>query len=245
MTEVTNRIGDMSLRRAAQVAGFGYLVVFVLGIFAFSLEDLIVPGDAAATASNISDSELSLRAGVVSFLILLVADLVVAWALYIFLKPVNESFSLLTAWLRLIYVAVAASAFAGLFSVLMILSGPTVFELGQLDVPTSLFLNLYEYGFNVSFVFFGLHILGLGYLIWKSDYVPRVLGVLLIIAALGYQIDSFASLLSSSYANNDTLFVVFVAVPAIVSELALTLWLLIRGVNVEPADEGASLFCLM
>jgi len=240
MTEVTNRIGDMSLRSAARVAGFGYLVVFVLGIFAFSLEDLIVPGDAAATASNISDSELSLRAGVVSFLILLVADLVVAWALYIFLKPVNESFSLLTAWLRLIYVAVAASAFAGLFSVLMILSGPTVFELGQLDVPTSLFLNLYEYGFNVSFVFFGLHILGLGYLIWKSDYVPRVLGVLLIIAALGYQIDSFASLLSSSYANNDTLFVVFVAVPAIVSELALTLWLLIRGVNVEPADEGAS-----
>ncbi len=240
MTEVTNRIGDMSLRSAARVAGFGYLVVFVLGIFAFSLEDLIVPGDAAATASNISDSELSLRAGVVSFLILLVADLVVAWALYIYLKPVSESLSLLTAWLRLIYVAVAASAFAGLFSVLMILSGPTVFELGQLDVPTSLFLNLYEYGFNVSFVFFGLHILGLGYLIWKSDYVPRVLGVLLIIAALGYQIDSFASLLSSSYANNDTLFVVFVAVPAIVSELALTLWLLIRGVNVEPADEGAS-----
>ena len=240
MTEVTNRIGDMSLRRAAQVAGFGYLVVFVLGIFAFSLDDLIVPGDATATASNISDSELSFRAGVASFLIVLVADLVVAWALYIYLKPVSESLSLLTAWLRLIYVAVAASAFAGLFSVLMILSGPTVFELGQLDVPTSLFLNLYEYGFNVSFVFFGLHILGLGYLIWKSDYVPRVLGVLLIIAALGYQIDSFASLLSSSYANNDTLFVVFVAVPAIVSELALTLWLLIRGVNVEPADEGAS-----
>ena len=240
MTEVTNRIGDMSLRRAAQVGGFGYLVVFVLGIFAFSLEDLIVPGDAAATASNISDSELSFRAGVASLLIVLVADAVVAWALYIFLKPVSESLSLLTAWLRLIYVAVAASAFAGLFSVLMILSGPTVFELGQLDVPTSLFLNLYEYGFNVSFVFFGLHILGLGYLIWKSDYVPRVLGVLLIIAALGYQIDSFASLLSSSYANNDTLFVVFVAVPAIVSELALTLWLLIRGVNVEPADEGAS-----
>ena len=239
MTEVTNRIGDMSLRRAAQVAGFGYLVVFVLGIFAFSLDDLIVPGDAAATASNISDSELSFRAGVASLLILLVADLVVAWALYIYLKPVSESLSLLTAWLRLIYVAVAASAFAGLFSVLMILSGPTVFELGQLDVPTSLFLNLYEYGFNVSFVFFGLHILGLGYLIWKSDYVPRVLGVLLIIAALGYQIDSFASLLFSSYANNDSLFVVFVAVPAIVSELAFTLWLLIRGVNVESAGKPA------
>ena len=237
---MTNRIGDISLRSAARVAGFGYLVVFVLGIFAFSVENLIVPGDAAATANNISDSELSFRVGVASLLIVLVADAVVAWALYIFLKPVSESLSLLTAWLRLLYVAVAASAFVGLFSVLAILGGAVdsmVFELGQLDGLTTLFLNFYQYGFNVSFVFFGLHILGLGYLIWKSDYVPRVLGVLLIIAALGYQIDSFASLLSSSYANNDTLFVVFVAVPAIVSELALTLWLLIRGVNVESASK--------
>ncbi len=64
-----------------------------------------------------------------------------------------------------------------------------------------------------------------------------MLGVLLIIAALGYQIDSFASLISSSYANNDTLFVVFVAVPAIVSEFALTLWLLIRGRNVVPTGK--------
>jgi hypothetical protein len=230
------------MRRAAQVAGFGYLAVFVLGIFAFSLEDLIVPGDAAATAGNISDSAVSFRAGVASLLVLLVADVVVAWALYIFLKPVSEGLSLLTAWLRLLYVVVAASAFVGLFSVATILSGAvdsTVLELAQLDGLTTLFLNVYQYGFNVGFVFFGLHILGLGYLIWKSDYVPRVLGVLLIIAALGYQIDSFASLLSPSYANNDTLFVVFVAVPAIVSELALTLWLLIRGVNVESADKSA------
>ena len=237
---MTIRIGDISLRSAARVAGFGYLVVFVLGIFAFSLEDLIVPGDAAATATNISDSGLSFRAGVVSFLIVLVADVAVAWALYIFLKPAGESLSLLTAWFRLLYVAVAASAFVGLFSVSTILSGAvdsSGLEPGQLDGLTTLFLNVYQYGFNVSYVFFGLHILGLGYLIWKSDYVPRVLGILLIVAALGYQIDSFASLLSSSYATNDTLFVVFVAVPAIVSELALTLWLLLRGVNVESAGK--------
>ena len=240
---MTERIGDISMRRAAQVAGFGYLAVFVLGTFAFSLEDLIVPGDAAATASNISDSVLSFRAGVASLLVLLVADVVVAWALYIFLKPVSESLSLLTAWFRLLYVAVAASAFVGLFSVSTILSGPvdsTVSELAQLDGLTTLFLNVYQYGFNVSFVFFGLHILGLGYLIWKSDYVPRALGVLLIIAALGYQIDSFASVVSADYANNEALFVVFVAVPAIIAELSLTLWLLIRGGKLRPGREPAT-----
>jgi hypothetical protein len=185
---------------------------------------------------------LRFRAGIASSLIVLVADLVVGWALYVYLKPVNRSISLLTAWFRLIYVAVALSAFVGLFSLSTILRGATAFELGQLelDTLTAQSLTLYQYGFNVGFVFFGLHILGLGYLIWKSDYVPRVLGVLLIIAALGYQIDSFASLLSSSYATNDTLFLVFVAVPAIVSELALTLWLLTRGVNVVPTGKPST-----
>jgi hypothetical protein len=199
-----------------------------------------VSGDAATTANKIAASESQFRAGIASSLIVLVADLVVGWALYVYLKPVNRSISLLTAWFRLIYVAVALSAFVGLFSLSKILSGATAVELGQLDTLTALSLTLYQYGFNVGFVFFGLHILGLGYLILKSDYVPRVLGVLLIIAALGYQIDSFASLLSSSYANNDTLFLVFVAVPAIVSELALTLWLLTRGVNVVPTGKPAT-----
>jgi uncharacterized membrane protein YczE len=100
-----------------------------------------------------------------------------------------------------------------------------------------LFIKSYDYGFNVGFVFFGLHILGLGYLIVRSDYIPKVLGVLLIIASVGYFIDSFASLLSSDYANNETLFFVFVAVPAIISELALTVWLLIRGGKRLPAGE--------
>lgn len=237
---MTDRTSDISLRKAALVAGFGYIIIFVLGFFAFALENLIVSGDAATTANKIAASESQFRAGIASSLIVLVADLVVGWALYVYLKPVNRSISLLTAWFRLIYVAVALSAFVGLFSLSKILSGATAVELGQLDTLTALSLTLYQYGFNVGFVFFGLHILGLGYLIWKSDYVPRVLGVLLIIAALGYQIDSFASLLSSSYANNDTLFLVFVAVPAIVSELALTLWLLTRGVNVVPTGKPAT-----
>lgn len=237
---MTDRTGDVSLRTAALVAGFGYIIIFVLGFFAFALEDLIVSGDAATTANKIAASESQFRAGIASSLIVLVADLVVGWALYVYLKPVNRSISLLTAWFRLIYVAVALSAFVGLFSLSKILSGATAVELGQLDTLTALSLTLYQYGFNVGFVFFGLHILGLGYLILKSDYVPRVLGVLLIIAALGYQIDSFASLLSSSYANNDTLFLVFVAVPAIVSELALTLWLLTRGVNVVPTGKPST-----
>ena len=104
-----------------------------------------------------------------------------------------------------------------------------VFEPSQLHAQAMILLNAYQSGFNIAYVFFGLHIFGLGYLILKSNYIPRILGVLLIVAFVGYQIDSFASVLSPSYASNETNFLLFIAVPAIISELSLTLWLLFKG----------------
>ncbi len=236
---MTDHIADLSLRKAALIAGFGYLVVFLVPAF-FLLENSIVRGDAAETASNIMASESLFRLGIASWTVVLVADLVVAWALYIFLKPVDEGVSLLTAWLRLVFVAIGAIAAVNLLSAVGLLSSAddfAAFQPDQLEAQAMLFIKSYDYGFNVGFVFFGLHILGLGYLIVRSDYIPKVLGVLLIIASVGYFIDSFASLLSSDYANNETLFFVFVAVPAIISEFALTVWLLIRGGKRLPAGE--------
>jgi len=224
-------LADISLRQAALIAGLGYLVIFVFGYANVRREKLIVRGDPAATASNIVASESRFRIGVASWIVMLVADVVVAWALYIFLKPVSESLSLLTAWLRLVNVAVAAIAVVNLLSVLDVLTGANseVLSADQRATRSMRLLRSYDFGFNVAFVFFGLHILGLGYLIVRSDYVPTVLGVLLIIASVGYFIDSFASVLSPRYDNNEALFIVFVAVPAIIAELSLTVWLLIWG----------------
>ena len=233
---MTNRIANISLRKAALVAGFGYLVIFIFGINFGVVEGFIVPGDAATTASNIMTSESLFRLGIAGLIIVLLADAVVAWALYIFLKPVSKSLSLLTAWFRLLYTAIFGITLLYLFNVLQLLSGAdylTVFEPNQLHAQAMLSLNAYQYGFNIGYVFFGLHIFGLGYLIFKSDYIPRILGALLIIASVGYLIDSFASVLSSNYANNEALFLLIVAVPAIIAELSLTLWLLIKGRNVE------------
>ena len=225
-------IADMSLRQAALIAGLGYLVIFLFGFSNVRREKLVVRGDAAATAGNILVSESRFRAFIASWIVMLVADVVVAWALYIFLKPVSESLSLLTAWVRLVYVAVAAVAVVNLLSVPGILSGvddSEAFQPDQRNAQGMRSIRSFDFGFNVGFVFFGLHILGLGYLIVRSDYIPIVLGVLLIIAAVGYLIDSFGSFLSSDYANNEAWFLVFVAVPAIIAELSLTVWLLIWG----------------
>jgi len=226
------RITDISLRKAALIAGFGYLVIFIFGIYFGVIDSFIVPGDAETTANNIMASEWLFRMSIAGLVIVLVADLVVAWALYVFLRPVNKSLSLLTAWFRLVYVAIFGFMLLTLLVVLQLLSGAdylTVFETSQLHALVMIFLNAYQYGFNIAFVFFGLHIFGLGYLIYKSDYIPKILGVLLMIAFVGYMIDSFASVLSSSYANNGALFIVFIAVPAIISELSLTIWLLFKG----------------
>jgi len=230
---MANAIADMSLRKAALIAGLGYLIVFVIGVPATLWEGLVVQGDVAATASNFIANDLLLRISIVSWLVVLVADVVVAWALYIFLKPVNKSLSLLAAWFRLVFVAIFGVSLLNLFMVLQLSSGSdylSVFGVGQLQAHMMLFLGAFDYGVEISWVFFGLHIFIIGYLIFKSRYIPRIFGILLIVASIGYQINSFANILLPNVANYETtLFIVTVAVPAIISELLLTLWLLLRG----------------
>ncbi len=241
---MTSRSIDLSPRAAALIAGFAYLGILVFDTVALALVDgLIVRGDAATTASNIMASGSLFRLGIASWVVVLALDAVVAWALYIFLEPVGRHLALLSAWFRLMFVAVAGCALLGLLSASQLLSaagGSTAFAQDQLDVLATQSLRLYEFGFNVAFVFFGLHILCVGYLILRTDYVPRVLGALLVVASAGYFIDSFASVVSSSYADNQALFIVFVAVPALVAEYSLALWLLIKGGKGERREKPAS-----
>ena len=229
---MTNRIADISLRQAAIVAGFGLLIMMIPGLFAnfFVLESLIVPGDVATTTNNILANESLFRIAICSFIIVIILDVVVAWALYVFLKPVNKSISLLAAWFRLVFATIFGIALAYLFSVLLLLSGAdylTVFETDLLHAQVMLFLNAFRYGENIAYVFFSLHLLILGYLVFKSSYsgyIPRILGVLLIIAGFGYLIDNFGKLLFPNYDANIAMF-------TFIGEVLFMLWLLIKGVK--------------
>lgn len=222
---MTNRITAMSRRKAAIVAGLGLLIMTILAIFVASP---IVPGDTETTVNNIVANELLFRIAICSFIIVAILDVVVAWALYVFLKPVNKDLSLLMAWFRLVYATILGIALASLFVVLPILSDAnymSVFETDQLRALVTLFLNAFSYGWDIGLVFFGLHLFLLGYLVFKLDYpgyIPRILGVLLVIASLGYLIDSFGRFLSPSYDLSIILF-------TFIGELLLMLWLLWRG----------------
>ena len=159
---------------------------------------LIVPGDAATTANNIMANEWQFRLGILGFIIMVVFDVVVAWALYVLLKPVNKSLSLFAAWFRLVNATIFGIALYNIISVLQLLSGAdylTAYETGQLHAQVMLFLDAFNHTWLIGLVFFGVHLFVLGYLIFRSGYIPRILGILLIIAALAYLIDSFANFL--------------------------------------------------
>jgi hypothetical protein len=219
------------MARAARAAGFGYLVIIVSGIFAhfFIRAGLIVPGDAAVTAGNIADSESLFRLGMVLDFVMVACDVVVALALYMLLRPVSKGLSLLAAWFRLVQATVNGINLVNLFLVLSLVSGAgyiAAFGRDQLNALSMLFLNGHAYGILVGQVFFGIHCLVIGYLVYRSGYIPRILGILLLFASAGYLTESFGNLLSPGHAD---LFSYLVAVPAIIAELSLCLWLLFRG----------------
>jgi hypothetical protein len=235
---------DISLRKAAIVAGLGLLLMMLPSIFMnfVVLEGLIVPGDAAATANNFIANEMQFRIGIVSFILVIILDVLVAWGLYVFLKPVNKSLSLLSAWFRLAYAIVFAIALLNLFTVLSLISGAdylTVFETDQLYAQVMLSLNAFKDGWAIGYVcFFGLHLIVLGYLVYQSSYVPKIIGILLIIGGFGYLLDSFALLLLPNYGDYKDIISLLI-LPTALGELILALWLLIKGVKVEAWERRA------
>ncbi len=228
---MTNHIPEISQRKAAIIAGLGLLVMTMLAIFAnfFVFQKLIVPGDTALTTNNIIASQGLFRIGIFSFLAVAILDVIVAWGLYILLEPVNKYIALLTAWFRVVYAAIFAAALNNLVSVLSLVTNTDylkVFEAEQLHVTVMFSLNAFDNGWNIGLAIFGLHLVVLGYLVFKSAYMPRFLGILLIIAGLGYLIDSFGKILIPDYNMTIAMF-------TFIGELLLMFWLLIKGAKIS------------
>jgi len=229
-----------SIKKTARIAGVLYLVIAIVGGFAFTAgtSDLIIPGDATATANNIVASEGLFRIGAVGDSLTFLSEIVLVVLLYVLFRPVSKTFSLVAAVSRLAMTAMQGVNLLNKFVALLLLSGAdylTAFEPDQLHALVLLFLNAYEYGALIWGTFFGLHLLVLAYLLFKSGYFPRILGVLFAFASLGYLVDSFGHFLLPQYTEIYS-WVVWATVPA---ELSFAFWLLIKGVNVEQWEERA------
>ena len=233
---MTDHTTETSPLIVARVAGFLYLLMVPFGIFGIMYVPsiLIVPGDAATTADNIMASESLFRLSIVSALFLQLLGILVVLVLYKLLKPVNKNHAVLMVIFMLVAVPIAMLNELSQFAALLLLSGAdylTVFTADQVHALVSLFLELHEHGITIAGIFWGLWLFPMGYLVFKSVYIPRILGVLLIIGGFGYLIDSFVLILFPSF-KGIVLFTFW-------GEVLLPLWLLIKGVNVEQWEKRA------
>lgn len=234
MTASTKHTAAGSLRPYAVIAGVGYVLLFVLGVFAnfFVRESLIVSGDAAATAANITDSIGLFRAGMVAFAAILVIDVIVAWALYVLFKQANAHLSLLTAWFRIVYSVLLGVALVFFFQALQLLQHDAftdVFTTDQLNAQALVALDTFNSTWLIGLLTFGVHLVLLGLLVVRSGITSRALAAVLMVSGAAYVIDTVAHVLLSNYNDYETLFVTIVAIPSILAEGWFALWLLLRA----------------
>jgi hypothetical protein len=236
----TERIAETSPLFKARAAGFFWLMTILAGMFAFLAGGkFVVPGAAAVTAANILAHESLYRWAFVANLVATVCYLAVTLLVYFLLKPVNGHLSLLAAFFSLIGCAIGAVSCLFYLAPVVVLGSAqylTVFTVEQLQAQALTFLTLSALANDMGLSFFGLHVLTLGYLIRRSTFLPRILGVLLAITGLCYLANSFANFLSLPF---KAYLLPFVAVGGLLGEGSLTVWLLVKGVNVQRWKEQA------
>lgn len=226
---------DLSIRKVALIAGVAVFInAVVAGIANFVvLQNLFVSGDATTTANNILASLSQFQLGIVAFVFVCILDTIIAWGLYIVLRPVNKSLSLFTAWLGIMAPTVLLASLTNLVNTSQLLNGASylnAFSADQVNAQVMANINSFNNGFSISLLIFGVHLVVVGYLffisniVFKSRYVTRVVGILLIVAGLGYTIDTLGKFLIANYT-------VTIASFTFIGELLLGFWLVWKGIN--------------
>lgn len=223
----------ISDKNLARIAGFCYLIVIVTGLFSevFVRQKLRVPNNAELTAQNIQSHEMLFRWGFTADIINFIVGIPTIIILYYFFQQVHKLLVQIAVAFVIIQTAIIAVNLINQISPLLILSNETYlnsFQPNQLATLSLLSLNIQAQGYAIGLVFFGFYCGIIGYLILKSNLVPKILGILYAFAGVCYVINSFTMFLSKGFEN--PLFV-YLAIPIFIGELSLCLWLLIKGIN--------------
>ena len=237
-----NKTVENSPQHYARIGGALYLAIIVLGAFAegFVANKLIVTGDAAATAANILGSPQLWRLSVAGDLIVVLCAVPLLWIEYLLLRPVSKQLVLLAVLFNL--VSLAVEAISKLF---LLIVTPTLgsadylkaFDPHQLQILANLALSSHDIAFNIALIFFGFTCLVNGYLIFRSGYLPKFVGILMQIAGLSYLTACFAALFARAFAD---LITPAILLPPLIGESSFCLWLLLKGVNIAKWKERVS-----
>ena len=222
-----------NLRKAALISGISLILMALAAAFSYGFVhgSLVVPGDISTTYTNITSSITLFKAEITGWVVILLLDIIVAWSLYIFLKPVNRELSLLAAWLRLIYTALLGIAILNLLFVLLLSNGAdylSLLKMDQLQANMALRLEAFELIWSIGLIVFGVHLFIVGWIAFQSNKIPKIIAILLVLAAIGYIIIHLCMTLLVQQSIITTLEFMF-TVPMIVGELGFGLWLLVKG----------------
>ncbi|HKO58658.1 MAG TPA: DUF4386 domain-containing protein [Thermoanaerobaculia bacterium] len=220
-----------SVQAYARVAG----VLFLLSMIGGALGEMYIPSklivstDAAQTAANIRTSPFLFRLGFATYLIEALCDVALAWIFYVLLRPVNRNVALLSAFFGL--VSTSLFGFAELFyfaSSLVLRDAPYLqsFSPDQRNTLALLALKTYALGAGAFMAFYGVATLIRGYLVFRSGYLPKFLGVLLGLAGVGFVAKNFLLVLAPAYSSD------LLLLPMFFAGVSLTVWFLARGVDV-------------
>mgnify|MGYP001236405550 CR=1 FL=1 len=224
----------MQQRTAALSAGTSMIIMALAAFFSFGYAHgtLVDLENADATLNRLLSSSTLFKAEILGWLIILICDIIVAWAFYVFLKPYHRHLSLLAAWFRLIYAAILGVAILNLLMVLILTGqahGESLIEAPHQQEQVMLYLAAFESTWSFGLIIFGGHLLVTGLAAYKAEPIPRWISLLLLIAAFGYL---FTHLSSFLYAEENKVLEILhtiLTVPMTVGELGFGLWLLIRG----------------
>jgi hypothetical protein len=223
----------ISEKKLSRIAGFCYLMVIATGLFSevFVRQALRVSNDALATAHNIQNHEMLYRWGFVADLVNFVIGLPTVIIIYYFFKKSHKIILQIALIMVIIQTAIIAVNLLNQISPLLLLSNDTYlnsFQDNQLATLSLLFLNIQSQGYAIGLVFFGFYCILIGYVIYKTGAIPKIIGLFYALAGFCYLINSFTMFLSKGFAN--PLFI-YLAIPILLGELSLCLWLLIKGVD--------------
>lgn len=226
---------DRSPQRYVRFAGVCYLAIICLGLFAELAVrgSLVVSTDAAATAQHIAGLPSLWSFGIVADLCMQLLDIPVIVLFYLLFKRVNAGLNLTATFFNLIQTAVLVANKLTLLVPLLLLGGAaylSAFSQPQLDALSYVAIRLHSYGFAIGLMFFALACIIRGYLIMKSAYFPRLLGAMLGLAGVCYLLNSLALLLADDLA---ALLFPWIMLPVLLAELSLSLWMIIKGVNMQ------------
>lgn len=223
----------ISSNNIARTTGLLYLLIVAGGVFAeaFVRSSIIDYGDPQLTAASIKAHEGLFRLGFSIELLVFLIDAAVCALLYVLLKPVDKTIAMLATVFRIVTVAMLGINLLNNYLPLLLLNGADYLggiDEAQLHVWSLLYMKAHGHGYSIALVFFGVHCILLGYLIKKADYLPGLLGILLLIAGICYLTNSFSIFLFPEISG-----ILFPAilVPAFIAELSLSLWLLVKGVG--------------